>query len=529
MGDHWSPERLLDEEITRRQTLARFGVGAAAAVGLSALGMACGDDDNQAAARGGVLRFARNEEPLSFDPAVPTDNGSIWVIYNIFDQLTTVNKDSTDVVPSLADSWDVSSDAKTYMFKLRDAEFSDGTPVTAEDVVFSLERAKKGGYGFLFAPVTRLRAVDRRTVQVDLEHPFAPLLQNLNVFPASIVPKAKVEADPKGFASRPIGTGPFALKQFRKGQRTDLVRNRNYWKSGKPHLDEVILPYVSDDNTRILKLQAGEVQAAANIPYAQIDQLNQQSEIDVLVEPLFRFDGIWLNNAQKPLDNVSVRQALNYATDKESIVKTVLFDKADVANHMMPKMKYWQSDIDPYPYDIERAKHLIRAAGGSFNLPVVVPTGDAIISQVAQIVKESWAQIGVGVQIRNLDGGTAYTEFSQGNYTAGSNWYITSDVTAPDELAALQFDYWALGGTHSFFSNYKSRRAQSLISDAARSTDEDQRARLFGDLQQLVMEDAPLVALYFGPARTGVRTNVKDFRTVKTAWWRLEDVALLES
>jgi peptide/nickel transport system substrate-binding protein len=184
--------------------------------------------------------------------------------------------------------------------------------------------------------------------------------------------------------------------------------------------------------------------------------------------------------------------------------------------------------VEPYAYDLDKARSLMEdsSGAGGFTLPVVVPTGDVIVQQLAQIVKESWKQIGVDVQIQNADIGTAYTNFSNFNYTAGANWYITSDVTAPDELAAIQFDYSAPGGTKSFFTQYNSAEASKLVNQAANTTEESVREQAFGDLQELVMRDAPMVALFFTPARTGLRTNVKDFKTVKTAWWRLEDVSL---
>jgi peptide/nickel transport system substrate-binding protein len=531
-------DQLIRAEMNRRELLRRLGLGGAALT-VPGLLAACGGSKKSAATttggnatRGGVFRMARNKEPLSFDPLIPSDNGSIWVLYNIFDQMTTVNADSTDVVPSLAESWDISPDGTIYTFKLRKGvHFSNGMPLTTDDVVFSLQRAfdpKKSGYSFLFGPVSRVKKLDASTVQVTLKTPFAPLLQNLNVFPASIVPAKVVQADEKGFAQKPIGTGPFALKAFRKGQLTHLVRNESYWKPGKPYVDEVRIPYVTDDNTRILKLQAGEVDAAVNIPYVQIGQLGKRNDVDVKIEELYRFDGIWLNNAKKPLDDVRIRQALNYATDKESIIKSVLFGHAEVANHMMPKMKYWREDVKAYEYDIAKAKQLMKQskAPGGFKVPLVVPTGDSIISQVAQIVKQSWAEIGVTAEISNLDIGTAYTNFSNSNYVAGNNWYITSDVVAPDELAAIQFDYSATAGTKSFFTNYQSAEATALVNKAAGATDESTRADAFGKLQEVVMRDAPMVALYFTPARTGVRTNVQNFHTVKTAWWRLEDVWL---
>ena len=209
------------------------------------------------------------------------------------------------------------------------------------------------------------------------------------------------------------------------------MRSQDYWKPDRPHLDEVVIPYVTDDNTRILKLQGGEVDAAVAIPYAQIEQLDAQDDIDVLIEPLFRFDGMWLNHAEKPLDDVKVRQALNYATDKESMLKSIYFDKVEIANHMMPKMKYWREDVAPYEYDPEKATSLIgeSSAADGFTLPIVIPTGDVIIQQIAQILKESYSAIGVDVQITNLDIGTAYTNFSGFNYEAERTG--TSRATSP--------------------------------------------------------------------------------------------------
>ena len=537
--EHEAIEKFVQAELTRKQALLRLGAGGVLFT-LPGFLAACGggDGEGQGTAtsegdvkKGGRFSMARNEEPLSLDPIVPSDNGSIWVIYQMFDQLTTVNEDSSGVAPSLAESWEISPDGTVYTFTIKQGvKFHDGSPMTMDDVVFSLERVfdpKGSGYSFLFGTVAGVKAVDDTTLEIALREPFTPLLDNLNVFPASIVPRKAVEAGAEGFAQNPIGTGPFKLKEFAKGRHVHLVKHEGYWKQDRPRVDEVFIPYVTDDNTRILRIQGGEVDAAVAIPYAQIDQLNAQDDIDVKIEALFRFDGMWLNHAESPLDDVKVRQALNYATDKESMLKSIFFDKVEIANHMMPKMKYWREDVQAYGYDPERAKSLIAESKvpDGFTLPIVIPTGDVIVQQIAQIMKESYSDIGVDVQITNLDIGTAYTNFSQFNYVAGANWYITSDVPGPDELAAIQFDYSAASGTKSFFTNYNSKRATELVQEAGRS-DDAAREQLLGDLQQLVMDDAVLVALFFTPARAALRSHVKDFKTVKTAWWRLEDVWL---
>jgi peptide/nickel transport system substrate-binding protein len=519
--------------LTRQQLLKRAAAGGAV-LGLASLAdtalAVTGRRSAGTVQRGGVLKMARNEEAQSFDPIVPGDNGSIYTIQQIFDQLTRINQGSTYIAPSLAQSWTISADRKTYTFHLRPARFSNGAPVTADDVVFSLGRTfnpKLCFYSFLFASVKSVKALNSHTVQLKLSEPNTPLLESLSVFAAAIVPKAVVSKDPKGFGQHPIGTGAFALKQFSKGQFTHLVRNRYYWQKGKPYVNEVMMEYVPDDNTRILKLQAGEVDVATLIPYSQISGLNK-GRMRVQIEPLFRWDGIWLNHAHKPVGDKKVRQALNYATDKQGLVEHVLFGRAQVANHMMPKHRYWRPDVKPYPYNIAKAKQLIAASSvpRGFSTNLVVPTGDTIVQQVALVVKQAWAQIGVKVNIQNLDPGTAATDWTKGSYTIGTNWYVTSDVTAPDEPAGIEFDVTAPGGFNSAFTSYKSAKATQLIRAAARSSSEARRKSLFGSLQQVVMDDAYGVSLFFSPARTGLRSNVNGFHTYRTGWWALEDVWL---
>jgi peptide/nickel transport system substrate-binding protein len=533
MSDVLRPEDTPDRGLLATGQMSRQGFLLRAAAGGVLITSSPQLDDRLgrgSATRGGVLKMARNEEAQSFDPIVPGDNGSIYTIQQIFDQLTRINNDSTFVSPGLAKSWTISADRKTYTFHLRDAKFSNGAPVTADDVIFSLGRTfnpKLCFYSFLFAGVKSVTKVNSKTVKIVLTTANTPLLESLSVFAAAIVPQAVVKKDPKGFAQHPVGSGPFSLKQFSKGQFTHLVRNPHYWQKGKPFVDEVRMDYVADDNTRILKLQAGEVDVATLIPYTQIAQLNK-GDTHVQIEPLFRWDGIWLNHAKKPLDDKNVRQALNYATDKAGLVEHVLAGQAQVANHMMPKHRYWRADVKPYAYDIDKAKSLMAASSvpKGFSANVVVPSGDTIVAQVAQVIKQSWAQIGVNVTIQNLDAGTAATNWVNGDFTIGTNWYVTSDVTAPDEPAGIEFDYSAPGGFHSAFANYKSPAATKLIRQAAASHDEKVRARLFGQLQQLVMDDAYGVALFFSPARTGLRSHVKNFHTLRTGWWRLEDASL---
>jgi peptide/nickel transport system substrate-binding protein len=403
--------------------------------------------------------------------------------------------------------------------------------MTIEDVVWSVQRAADPKQAFLSTVYNavahphseHIRALDANTLRIDLSRPYSPLIPLMNISIAgSILPKKLFLKDPNAFARNPVGTGPFMMKEFVKGQYTKLARNPYYWKPGKPYLDEIMIPFIADDNTRMQALEAGQIDAAADVPYSQIDTLNKMSGITVKIEPVAELDAIWLNNKQPPLNDVRVRQALNYATDKEAIVKHILFGHGEVANAMMPKMQYWQASVPAYPYDIAKAKQLMKqsAAPNGFTMPLVT---DSIFlhQQIAQIVKASWAQIGVNAQIRNEDSGTAFTDFSHGKYWAGNNWYITSDGPAPDELSEQMFDDRSSG--ESFYSFYSSKRTDTIL-DRAFNNSGSTRAAAYADLQRQTMMDAPIVPLYFASARTGVRSSVHGFHTYAASWWPLEEV-----
>ena len=509
-------ERFVKEEITRKRALMRLG-GGGVLLTLPSLLAACGGDDDEAQQtttpegsikKGGRFSMARNEEPLSLDPIVPSDNGSIWVIYQMFDQLTTVNEDSSGVAPSIAESWEISDDGTVYTFAIRQGVmFHDGSPMTIDDVVFSLERVfdpKGSGYSFLFGVVDGVKAVDEATVQVSLKEPFTPLLDNLNVFPASIVPKALVEPDLRRLRRTRSGPAP-SSSGVRQGAPRPTAEERELLEGGSAtsrrglhpvcHRRQHPHPQVAGRGGR----RGGRDPVRAD---RSAERPGRHRRQDRAALPFRRHVA---QPRQAPLDDVKVRQALNYATDKESMLKSIYFDKVEIANNMMPKMKYWREDVAPYEYDPEQAKSLMaqsKAADG-FTLPIVIPTGDVITQQIAQILKESYSAIGVDVQITNLDIGTAYTNFSSFNYTAGANWY-TSRATCPHRMSwPRSSSTTAPRAERSPSSRTTTARRQPNWSRKPVALTTRRGSSLFGELQQLVMDDAVLVALFFHSGADG--------------------------
>jgi peptide/nickel transport system substrate-binding protein len=530
-------ESLLEGRLARREFLQRalaLGISLpAATVLLSAWGRG-GVGVAQAATtatpkRGGVLKFARNFEPVTLGPFGAADNGTIWTIMMIYDQLVEYQPGSLSPQPGLAKSWEFKNGGKTVVFHLRNAKFSDGSPVTAADVKFSLDRFKDPKVNnllpFLATSIASISAPNATTIVMKLKRPDGALLANLSVFPASITPKAVVtKLGDKAFALKPVGSGPFVVDKWVRGQYLKLSRNPNYWRPGKPYLDGVEFNYIANDNTRILKLQSGEVDVAESIPFSQVDSLNKGST-RVEVAPLASIDAIWLNNNHKPFDDKLVRQALNYATDKVAINKVVYFGHAEVANAIFPFFEFEDKSVQNYPYDIKKAKALLArsSAPKGFDVTILIPSEDQTKAQMMAVVKQLWAQLGVNVTIQTMETNALFTKYMNGDYEASDPLpSITADVLVPDELALAWLD--PKGVQQGFWSFYKSQKAWALTLAANSTVNNAKRKKIFGQLQRLTLADAPWVPLFFVPSRTGLGAKVQNFHTLESGWWNLWEV-----
>ena len=521
-------------QVRPRTRRASMLMGALAVTALVAAPVAA---QSPAPVSGGTLTFARNQEPQSLNPMVGSaDNGSIFTIMQMCDQLVRATGDP-DPQPGLAESWERSDDGLTWTFHLRDAQFSDGSPVTADDVVFSLTRwadpAINVSYGGLASSVEAVTKVDDSTVELTLNRPDGAILDNLAMFVASIVPQAVIEAiGDEAFAEAPVCSGPFMLQSWTRGQQLELVRNPNYWDAPRPYLDGVTFSFVADDNTRMLQLQQGEVLAAEEVPYAQVERIDALDGVSVDSTPVFKWDAIWLNTAMAPLDDLNVRLALNYATPKQAILDTVLFGRGDIANHIIARVKYWDPEVPAYPYDLDKAKELMSQSSvpDGFDLPLLVVAGDSTEQAMAQVIQAAWSEIGVNVTIEPVDIGTAFTRWLAPENAEMSATFpgsaLSSDTMSDDNLVFVFMDPDA--GLNSFGTGWGNPDVVTALKAASGSFDEDVRRTEFAKAQALAMADAPAVPLFFTDSRTGLSDQVQGFRTLPTGWWSLSEAWLAQ-
>lgn len=461
----------------------------------------------------GVLTIGRREDGTTFDPIKTAQNVDNWVFSNVFDVLVRVDKSGTRLIPGLAESWTISDDGLTYTFKLRDAKFSNGDAVTAEDAAFSLLRIRDNP-GSLWADnfkvVDTATAADPKTLVVKLKTPSAPFLSSMALPNVSVLPKKVLESEGEdAFGEAPIGSGAFAVKEWRRGDRVILEKNPNYWDAANVSLDGVEWISIPDDNTRMLKVQAGELDTALFVPFSRVAELKKDTNLKVVMDPSTREDHMLINHSHGLLGKKEVRQALDMAIDKKAIVDAVTFGLGEVAYSYIPKgALYHYADNLQRPYDPEKAKAMLAAAGASdLKLNYVVNAGNEADEQIAVLMQQMLAKAGVTVDLQKVDPSQSWNMLIDGDYDV-SVMYWTNDILDPDQKTTF-----VLGddSNMNYMTRYKSQPVKDLVAAARVEMDPKKREQMYIDLQKMSKDDVNWIDLYYSPYINVTRTNIENF------------------
>jgi peptide/nickel transport system substrate-binding protein len=473
-----------------------------------------------------TLTMARNADMLTWDPYSTGDDPSIFTQMIAYDRLVKLAASNKDVEPELATSWTMSPDGLTATFTLRQGvKFSDGTPLTADDVVNSLARSidQKSDWGFLFSPVKSVNKVDDKTIAMHMSEPFAPLLAALSTFAASIYSKAQWEKYGKDMAQRPLGSGAFTLESWQKGSTITLVRNQNYWQPGKPKIDRIIMRVVGDDNTRVLQLQSGQVDLIDFVPPNQVQQVRGAGLKVYAVNgtAVLRYT---LNETIKPLDEVNVRAALGHAIDRAAVAKNVYFGLATVARSLLPETTlYYDPNAGPMTYDIAKAKGFLAKSSvpNGFTLTVQLPAGNQTYLDTATIWGNGLKQIGVTLKIDRMETTTLIQMRNAEHYTVyNAAW--TNDTPDPDELLGVAMDIKSQHAAHTFYNNPE---AQRLVAQARRELDPKKRQALYTQLQRIESRDAPQIYVVDVPRLYASSPNLVGFAPNSQGKYAFENVS----
>lgn len=524
-----------DGDLSRRAFLRLTGLGATAIAAAAPTLTRAADRLRHATAgprRGGALRLGNAADVVSFEPYAVSDNASIWTMLLLYDQLTRPTRDGLGVEPNLAQSWDVSPDGATYTFHLRPGvTFHDGSPLTAADVKFCVERAafaQKTQWAFLLAALKGMEVVDQRTVRAYLHHAHAPFLADLALFATSIYPRALFEQVGQKLWQHPIGSGPFAFQSWTRGSEVVLARNPHFWRNnGQPYVDTFHNLVSADATTRVLQVQSGELDIALSPPLALARSLQGNPSVTIHADTIMSSNFVLLNVTKPPLTDKLVRRALNYAVDKEAIVKHVLYGFGTPSGQALPEMFGYDPALKPYPYNPAKARALLAQAGypHGFTLQMLVGAGSGEAKEITTIMQQEFARIGVNMSLQTMDVGTlnSVLENPPHNYQLALG-YVTSDIVDPDELVGLTMVGDA--GTRAIWTLYNNATVNALARQAAATANPLKRLRLYYEIDRIHHDDAPMVFLGSAPSVTLTSSAVQGFKVLPTGNYRLEEVWL---
>lgn len=487
--------------------------------------------------RGGVLNFARYDGSNLIDPIYADRNPDIWMVGSLFDTLLRSSPNGDGVVSGLAEEHSVSEDGMTVSLILRNgAAFSDGSPLTGEDVVFSLDRARApdlSPWSGLLGSIDTVTA-DGNAITIKLKNPDPTILSMLATFTTSIVSKAVFEAaegatdQEKSAAifattSPGVGSGPFYLCGFEQGTSMEFCANENYWRDGEdgkplPYLEGVNFQIIPDDATRILKLQSGEVDAAEFIPFSRVPELDADPAIDMNLFPSTRIIYSPINTRENradgspnPLADVRVRQAINYATNKDALIGLVLQGAGKpMTSPLMAAATQLATNPGPlYGYDMEKAQALIAEAGLEQGTEIAFTTlaGSADDSTIFAALQQMWAPLGINLVVDQVDGPTRGAKNRSGEYDIHTYGWV-NDVNDPSQVVG-----W-LGYTptaNAVGTGWDNAEFNGLYEASQTEINPEKREQLYAEMQSIYAEAAPLLFMYETPFAVAVSSSVDGY------------------
>jgi peptide/nickel transport system substrate-binding protein len=389
--------------------------------------------------------------------------------------------------------------------------FSNGQPLTAADVVFSLELAVKSPYFVLFGEkIKSIEATSPTTIEIVTKQPVPALPSILAVPITAVVPKNYDGVSEQEFARHPIGTGPFTLASWKQGQEIVLQRNPHYWEHGKPYLSRVVFVTTSDDNARIARLKSGELDAVEAPPPSSLSTLEELPEIEVAESEPTISSFVVLNTRNPLFKNPDVRKAVTLAIDRKGVLQAAIDGHGVIGgSYFPPSILYADESISAPAQNMAEAKSLLAAAvredGVKPEFTLLIPSGETLQSNTAQIIQQNLEGAGFTVQIEPMDNASFLEQLENGNFDAAvSGAYST--VSDPAELA----NYYV--GEDGLYTGALTKAQEQLVAEAEKQFDSQKRQNAYYAFQESVAAANAVVQLNYQPFVWALNSKVVGFK-----------------
>jgi peptide/nickel transport system substrate-binding protein len=474
-----------------------------------------------------VMVYGRGGDSVALDPAVVTDGESFIVTEQIYEPLVNYGKDNTDIVEGLAKKWDISEDGLTYTFELNEGiTFHDGEKLNAEAVVKNFERWAKskdeekfyyyksmfGGFeGDEGHVIESVKADGDYKVVFKLKRPQAPFLKNIAMSPFAI-------ASPKAFDSlskKPVGTGPFVFKSWKPNDTIVLEKNTDYWMKDLPKLDGVTFKVIKDNSSRLNALTKGEIDLMDGLNPSDMKSVSDNDKLQLFERPSMNVGYLAFNVEKAPFDKKEVRQAISHLIDKQAIIDNFFEGTAEPAkNPMPPSIAGYNESIQDREFSEEKAKELLAKAGLAdgfkmdlWAMPVArpyMPNGQ----KVAEAIQANLAKVGIEANIVTFEWGT-YLEKTRNGEAPVFMLGWTGDNGDADNFLYTLLDKDNIGSNN--YSRYANDEVHNLLIEAQSNPNEEERAELYKQAQEIIHEDAPWVPLVHSKPQLAGASKIKGF------------------
>ena len=474
-----------------------------------------------------TLVWVQAADVTSLDPHVGKETPAVTVTSQMFDTLLVMDENN-EPAPSLAESFKQIDD-KTWEFKLReDVKFHDGEPMTAEDVVYSINRARKSNYvSYVVDAISEVKADGDYKVIIKTKEPYSPLLSSLTVPFTAIVPKHVVEADEDAFQLNPVGTGPYKFVEWKQGEYAKMAANEDYFL-GAPKTANLEMRVVPEASQRVIAIETGEADLAYAVSANDSKRVEEDDNLQLFKASSQSVSYLTVNGENKLFSDKRVRQAIRYAVDKEAIVETMLYGAGEPADSVIPPNAFgFSKKVVSYEHNLEKAKKLMKEAGypDGFKCTLSV-TDDSVKNEICQVIQSQLKEIGIKCNIQVKEYGTWIDELGTGSHEMSlSAWVCVTGDADYTYYSLFHSSQTGYPGNDAFIKNDE---VDKLVVAARQTADPEKRQEYYDKLEVLLGDLSPYITLYYDSVNVGATKNVKGFVADPNGYHRLRNVEVTE-
>lgn len=474
-----------------------------------------------------TLIIAQRADVKTLDPQKSIDTISNKVINLMFESLLTLDENLT-VVPQLATSWEQVDNLNTVFHLRKDVTFHNGEPLTSEDVVFSLNRARSSAQvGYNFTPIIDIKAIDKYTVQVITDKPFGAILKYLSSVGGSIVSKKAVEESGNAFSQNPIGSGPYKFKEWIPGDKIVVEAFVNY-HGEIPKNKTLIVRSIPEVTNRTIALETGEVDIAFDIGIMDRETVKESGDLELLEVEAPSTLYLGFDNTNPLFQNKKLREAIAYAIDNESLAEFVFRGAALSGDSPIPPViDVYNPNVKKYAQNIPLAKELMKEAGFENGLNIELWTSaQSTWIDMCTIIQDQLKEIGILAEIKIFEWSTYVTVTSQPNKALYLlSWNVTSVDGDPALYPLFHSNEKGMSGNRSFYEN---KEIDSILLEARTTIDQDKRKSLYFKAQEIIQNELPHYTLVYPHYNLGARKAVKNLILQKNGYTDLAKTYVLK-